>query len=108
MRNSTGRADWYSGSSMSDDFRFKTVKYEPFKKLTKRQLLSNIAGIYDPLQWLASMIVCARIWKSGIGWGDATRPMDALRNRAVNVGINSSFSMGTVRKYKKKRTAWTP
>ncbi|CAK1584117.1 unnamed protein product [Parnassius mnemosyne] len=44
--------------------------------MTKRHVLSKIARLYDPLGWIAPIIVTAKIyiqklWKSGLSWDEA-------------------------------------
>ncbi|XP_037911915.1 uncharacterized protein LOC119652051 [Hermetia illucens] len=63
---------WYSAD---DILKFKLLKFSESENITKRQLLSNIASIYDPSQWLApftirAKILMQRVWQTGIGWDE--------------------------------------
>ncbi|CAH2102097.1 unnamed protein product [Euphydryas editha] len=47
--------------------------------ITKRKVLSDIARLYDPMGWIAPVIVVAKIfiqklWKSGLNWDDILLP----------------------------------
>lgn len=61
-------------SPQRDTFGFK-VKPVDLEKVTKRTILSNIARIYDPLGWLAPIVIRAKVlmqslWLSKAGWDD--------------------------------------
>ncbi|CAD7085264.1 unnamed protein product [Hermetia illucens] len=63
---------WYPAD---DILKFKPLKFSESEKITKRQLLSNIASIYDPSQWLApftirAKILMQRVWQTGIDWDE--------------------------------------
>ncbi|XP_037902479.1 uncharacterized protein LOC119646169 [Hermetia illucens] len=63
---------WYPAD---DILKFKPLKFSESEKITKKQLLSNIASIYDPSQWLApftirAKILMQRVWQTGIGWDE--------------------------------------
>jgi hypothetical protein len=56
-----------------DVFTFQVKLPESSKPLTKRNVLSTIAAIYDPLQFLSPFIMRAKvlmqeIWLAGLGW----------------------------------------
>lgn len=56
--------------------------HDPNESLTKRKILSNIAAIDDPLQWLALTtigmeILMQKMWQSEVGW-DNLPPEDIL------------------------------
>lgn len=63
-------------SSESDSFSFKNVlSCIEIKKYTKRQLLSDISKIYDPLGWLSPISIRAKLlfqktWESNLSWDD--------------------------------------
>jgi hypothetical protein len=58
----------------TDHFMFRVnLKTIPEKDLTKRTILSEIARLFDPLGWLAPVIISAKIfmqslWKLEVGW----------------------------------------
>ena len=61
--------------STSDVFTFRVQPPNVDMKLTKRNVLSTIATIFDPLQFLAPFtlranILMQEIWIAGIGWDD--------------------------------------
>lgn len=62
-------------NSEEDTFRLAPVEIENYEKNTKRNILKNIAKIFDPLGWFQPIIVRAKIlmqeiWKSNCKWDD--------------------------------------
>ncbi|XP_045459918.1 uncharacterized protein LOC123670468 [Melitaea cinxia] len=62
----------------TDNFEYTLNLAETKQPITKRQILSNIAKLYDPLGWLAPVVVIAKIiiqklWKSGLEWDDTVQ-----------------------------------
>ena len=60
---------------VEDAFRFQVSHVPDHQMATKRQVLSAIARLYDPMGWLAPVIIIAkilmqRLWKEGISWDD--------------------------------------
>lgn len=58
----------------TDTFGFK-IKTSPNETNTKRELLSEIASIFDPLGWLAPIVVKTKIliqesWTANVAWDD--------------------------------------
>lgn len=69
----------------ADTFEFK-INTADKETGTKRELLSEIAALYDPLGWLAPVIIKAKIliqesWSTGIGW-DEKLPVEIKNNWA--------------------------
>ncbi|XP_072948365.1 uncharacterized protein [Epargyreus clarus] len=68
----------------SDEFQY-AVHLPPLETpVTKRRVISDIARLYDPLGWIAPVIITAkvfiqRLWLSGIGW-DEELPNCLLRD----------------------------
>jgi hypothetical protein len=65
-----------------DVFRFK-VNFTPTDEPTKRQLLSDISKLFDPMGWLAPLIVRVKVlmqqtWTKGLAW-EQTLPDDMLQ-----------------------------
>ena len=61
--------------AVNDVFTFCIQPPDPEMKLTKRNVLSTIATIFDPLQLLTPFTIRAKvlmqeIWKAGVGWDD--------------------------------------
>lgn len=59
----------------SDNFQYMLNLIEPKEPITKRQVLSVIARLYDPLGWIAPVVVVAKIliqklWQSRLEWDD--------------------------------------
>lgn len=59
----------------SDKFEYVLNLPEVKEPISKRQVLSDVAKLYDPLGWIAPVVVNAKIfiqtlWKSGLGWDD--------------------------------------
>lgn len=64
-----------------DALRFKSIKYSPIQSLIKRNILSDIAAISDPLQLLASITIGMKILMQkicqSVGW-DNLAPEDMI------------------------------
>lgn len=63
---------WYP---LSDEFRYKVHVPVERKELTKREMLSEIARLFDPLGLLSPIIITAKIqvqklWLTGLGWDE--------------------------------------
>ncbi|KAJ0178490.1 hypothetical protein K1T71_006313 [Dendrolimus kikuchii] len=59
----------------SDNFEYMHQIPNTVTPVTKRKVLSEIARLYDPLGWIAPVIVTAKtymqkLWKSGLSWDD--------------------------------------
>lgn len=59
----------------TDEFAYKVHVPVPKEKMTKRDVLSEIARLFDPLGQLAPVIITAkitvqRLWLTGLGWDD--------------------------------------
>ncbi|XP_045459596.1 uncharacterized protein LOC123670134 [Melitaea cinxia] len=64
----------------TDCFEYTVNLPEPKQPVTKRHILSEIAKLYDPLGWIAPVVVIAKIimqklWKSGLEWDE---PIDNI------------------------------
>ena len=64
-----------SWDPIADEFRFRTNLTSDRSMTTKRQVLSIIARLHDPMGWLAPVLLIAKVlmqsvWKSGISWDD--------------------------------------
>ncbi|XP_075150512.1 uncharacterized protein LOC142224615 [Haematobia irritans] len=71
-------------NAKSDHFIFTTHMLSQRTQYTKRQVLANIAKIFDPAGWLAPIVVVAKIfmrkvWLSGVNW-DESISSDCLRD----------------------------
>lgn len=63
----------------SDYFYFIAKPIENSSIITKRAILSAIAKLFDPLGWLAPVIIVAKIimqniWLEGTGWDETVSP----------------------------------
>lgn len=59
----------------TDNFNYIITLPEQEQFVTKRQILSEIARLFDPMGWIAPIMIIAKIyiqklWKSGLGWDD--------------------------------------
>ncbi|XP_075150761.1 uncharacterized protein LOC142224870 [Haematobia irritans] len=71
-------------NAKSDHFIFTTHMLSQRTQYTKRQVLADIAKIFDPAGWLAPIVVVAKIfmrkvWLSGVNW-DESISSDCLRD----------------------------
>nr|XP_049699691.1 uncharacterized protein LOC110382053 [Helicoverpa armigera] len=62
-----------------DCFQYSVDLPEVKHPITKRQVLSEVARLYDPLGWIAPVIITAKIfiqkvWKSKLDWDDTLTP----------------------------------
>ncbi|KAG7300389.1 hypothetical protein JYU34_015993 [Plutella xylostella] len=80
----------------SDEFIFSpTITNKPTKTTTKRQVLSEISTLYDPLGWLSpitikSKILFQKLWKLQLGWDselpdETQREWSTLRTELANM-----------------------
>ncbi|XP_073841572.1 uncharacterized protein [Musca autumnalis] len=71
-------------NAASDTFYFITEKINNKNSFTKREVLSVIARLFDPLGWLAPVIITAKIfmqqlWLDEIKWDDHLKPISLMR-----------------------------
>ncbi|XP_075150882.1 uncharacterized protein LOC142224991 [Haematobia irritans] len=71
-------------NGVSDSFYFVAEQIQNKPLFTKREVLSIIARLFDPLGWLAPVVVTAKIimqqlWLDNIQWDDQLRPLTLLR-----------------------------
>ncbi|XP_047022485.1 uncharacterized protein LOC124631893 [Helicoverpa zea] len=64
----------------TDSFEYTVNLPEPQQPVTKRTILSEIAKLYDPLGWIAPVVVVAKmimqkLWKTGLEWDE---PIDGV------------------------------
>lgn len=63
----------------ADCFVFGVAEFDTSEKISKRSILAEIAKLFDPVGWLAPVIVCAKLilqnlWLQGVGWDDPVSP----------------------------------
>ncbi|XP_046811894.1 uncharacterized protein LOC111689220, partial [Lucilia cuprina] len=80
--NSSAKTLGIRWNAVSDNFYFAANPFSETDNYTKRQVLSNIAKLFDPAGWLAPCIILAKIlmqkiWIDGTGWDENLSP-DAL------------------------------
>ncbi|XP_075157708.1 uncharacterized protein LOC142230974 [Haematobia irritans] len=73
--------------AVSDEFYFVTEKLANKETYTKREVLSVIARLFDPLGWLSPVVINAKIlmqmmWLDDIGWDDPIKPLTLLKWKA--------------------------
>ncbi|XP_012271144.2 uncharacterized protein LOC105694768 [Orussus abietinus] len=79
----------------NDHFRFQVHPQPSCGRWTKRAVLSDIARLFDPLGWLAPVVVTAkvilqRLWLTGTGWDEPIPPAEstaweAFRGQLVDI-----------------------
>lgn len=62
-------------NSTTDTFQFKVSMPDTKPTVSKRTILSEASRLFDPLGWLAPVVIQAKIllqdlWASGVGWDD--------------------------------------
>ncbi|XP_046810015.1 uncharacterized protein LOC124420599 [Lucilia cuprina] len=62
-------------NAILDTFTYSFSQIEQPKKITKRQILSSVAKLFDPAGWLSPIIIKAKIlmqqlWLEGLEWDD--------------------------------------
>ena len=82
--------NWYPDDNYFS-FTITIVKLDG--KITKRKVLSSIAKLYDPLGWLAPVVITAKafiqkLWFAKLDWEDS------LHN-----DLKSEFSVGTLKSH---------
>ncbi|XP_036346005.1 uncharacterized protein LOC118755261 [Rhagoletis pomonella] len=84
---STVKALGIRWNAHSDNFYFTAKPIEEQVSYSKRQILSAIAKLFDPLGWLAPVVITAKIlmqniWLEGTGWDEIVSPttLDRWKN----------------------------
>ncbi|XP_046431027.1 uncharacterized protein LOC124184894 [Neodiprion fabricii] len=73
--NSPVRALGLLWHANSDSFKFSSPRQQQQSQPTKRNVLSRVAQIFDPLGWIAPVVVRGKIfiqelWSAGLNWDD--------------------------------------
>lgn len=81
-----------------DSFYFVMDKIEDKSSYTKRQVLSIIAKVFDPLGWLSPIVVTAKIlmqqlWLDDIGWDDPLKPLAYINWKTF---VSNSEAIGQI------------
>lgn len=71
-------------NAMTDSFYYVIDPIEITPSATKRQILSVIAKLFDPLGWLGPIVVVAKLlmqelWEDKAGWDEGVLPHVLLR-----------------------------
>ncbi|XP_061717581.1 uncharacterized protein LOC133525310 [Cydia pomonella] len=71
--NNTMKVLGVSWNRETDNFEYTLNLSKVQEPITKRKVLSDVARLYDPLGWIAPVVVVAKIfiqklWKSGLEW----------------------------------------
>lgn len=77
----------------NDQFIFQPIVFISQDTLTKRQFLSQISKIFDPLGWLAPVTIKLKIlfqelWKSDLGWDHPVPQEIALEWNAIKADLS--------------------
>lgn len=76
--------------ALFDCFSYIIEPIEPCNSITKRQILSNVAKIFDPAGWISPIVIQAKIilqqlWLEGTSWDDKVKPSTLANwNKFVN------------------------
>ncbi|XP_075162832.1 uncharacterized protein LOC142235461 [Haematobia irritans] len=73
-------------NAKTDSFYFVSEKLKNKETFTKREVLSIIARLFDPLGWLSPVIVTAKIlmqqlWLDKTGWDDSLKQLSLIKWR---------------------------
>ncbi|XP_075162833.1 uncharacterized protein LOC142235462 [Haematobia irritans] len=73
-------------NAKTDSFYFVSEKLKNKETFTKREVLSIIARLFDPLGWLSPVIVTAKIlmqqlWLDKTGWDDSLKQLSPIKWR---------------------------
>ncbi|XP_037827650.1 uncharacterized protein LOC119615720 [Lucilia sericata] len=71
-------------NALNDSFTYQFAEIDQVTKITKRQILSSIAKLFDPAGWLAPIVIRAKIllqqlWLEKLQW-DEEVSQDSLQN----------------------------
>ncbi|XP_075158166.1 uncharacterized protein LOC142231444 [Haematobia irritans] len=71
-------------NALSDKFSYSTISAQSHTSTTKRQVLSQVAQLFDPVGWVTPVIIRAKmlmqqLWMEKSGWDDEISP-DSHRN----------------------------
>lgn len=74
--NACVKALGIKGSSVGDMFTYKITIPTDICPKTKRQLTSEIASLFDPLGWIAPVMISAKslvrgLWKEKVDWDES-------------------------------------
>lgn len=83
-----------SWNKSTDNFEYHINLPDVNQPITKRSVLSDIARLYDPMGWIAPVVIVAKVfiqklWKSGLNWddqltGDLLQQWVTFKNDLVN------------------------
>lgn len=78
-RNSSIKTLGICWNAAADEFSFSVEEFTRSPSITKRNVLSAIAKLYDPAGWLSPIVISAKIlmqqiWKDGTKWDENLLP----------------------------------
>lgn len=87
-------------NAISDSFYFVTEKIQNKNAFTKREVLSVIARLFDPLGWLAPVVINAKVlmqqlWLDDLEWDDPLKPLALVKWKKFveNYGVIDSINI---------------
>ncbi|XP_046811897.1 uncharacterized protein LOC111689889, partial [Lucilia cuprina] len=87
-------------NALSDSFSYTIDPICPSNTVTKRQILSSVAKLFDPAGWISPIIIQAKmilqqLWLDGTGWDDKVKPctLDLWNEFVTNLPLISNIKI---------------